>query len=86
MNDSTIIVFAIRNLRPGSEFVFENDDYDTIQWHSLNGNPPTKAEVEAEIAKVKQQLVVDAQEKEAKRTALLDRLGLTEEEAQLLLS
>lgn len=81
-----LLVQAIKNLKPNSEFVITNDDYSTIEWHKLDGTAPTKAEVDAEIAQVKTQLVEEAEEKEAKRAALLTRLGLTEDEARLLLS
>lgn len=81
-----LLVQAIKNLKPDSEFVITNDDYATIEWHKLDGTAPSKAEVDAEIAKVKAEIVKEAEEKETKRAALLTRLGLTEDEARLLLS
>lgn len=85
MNDSIILVTAIRNLRPGSEFVFENNDYDTIQWHALDGEAPTKAEVDAEVDRVREQFIQEQEQKEARRAEILERLGLTEDEAKLIL-
>jgi hypothetical protein len=79
------ITQAIWNLKPHSEYTFSNNDYSTIEWHVLEGKAPTQAEIDAEIAKIKTaELTADA-DKAAARTAVLERLGLTEDEARLLL-
>lgn len=77
---------AIFLLKPNSEFVYENDDYSTIVWHKLDGNAPTIEEIDAAIKLIKEN---EAEEKRAKATAkadLLEKLGITEEEAKLLLA
>jgi hypothetical protein len=43
---------AVARLRPDAEFVIRGCDYATIQWDLLDGDAPTLAEVEAEIAKI----------------------------------
>ena len=76
---------AIRLLCPSSEFSYENDDYSTIQWHILEGIAPTQAEIDAAIDQVKANESQALADKESAKTALLDRLGITAEEAALLL-
>jgi hypothetical protein len=80
------LVKAIFSLKPNCEFKLENDDYSTIEWIVIEGKTPTQAEVDAEIKRL---IAVDkaavATKAEAK-AQLLDRLGITAEEAALLLS
>ena len=77
---------AILKLKPNSEFTYSNRDYSTIQWHVLEGKAPTKTEIEAEIVKIKADEITEAAAKSAAKTALLERLGITADEAALLLS
>lgn len=79
------IVKAIQSLRPGSEFVIMDNDYSTIVWNTLEGKAPTAKEVEAEVERLKAKDIADAANREAAKAALLERLGITEEEAKLLL-
>ena len=76
---------AIFNLKPNAEFSFVNDDYSTIKWDVLEGNAPTQNEIDVEINRIKSAEITDAQTKATARQAILDRLGLSAEEAQLLL-
>ena len=77
---------AIRRLRPNAQFVYSEEDYSTIKWDVLEGNAPTQAEVNSAIEAIKQEEAQEAIQSEAKRQALLAKLGITEEEAKLLLS
>jgi hypothetical protein len=77
---------AILSLRPGSEFTFLNDDYSTIVWHVLEGSAPTKKQVDDEIARLRVAEATEAENKAAAKSALLARLGMTADEAKLLLS
>jgi hypothetical protein len=79
------LVEAIRLLRPNSEFVLTNDDYSTIKWNVLEGKAPTQAEVDEAIEQVKADEITKAAAKAAEKAALLERLGITQEEANLLL-
>ena len=83
---SNYLVKAIKYLKPDSEFVFNDDDYSTIVWHQLDGEAPTQSEINVAIEQVKADEVAEAQAKAAAKVALLDRLGITEDEAKLLLS
>ena len=76
---------AINKLKSGAEFSFTDNDYSTIKWDVLEGNAPTQDEIDVEINRIKATEVTDAQAKAAQRQALLTRLGITAEEAQLLL-
>ena len=80
------LVKAIFKLKPGSEFTFQNDDYSTIEWYVLEGEAPTQAEIDAAIEQIKADEIVQAEAKAAEKAALLDRLGITEDEAKLLLA
>ena len=77
---------AIKSLRPSAEFSFIEQDYSTIKWDVLDGKAPTKVEIDAEIARIKAQEITDAQNKATAKAALLERLGITADEAALLLS
>ena len=75
---------AILSLRPNSEFSFLADDYSTITWHLLIGNPPTQSEIDAEISRLKKADADAAKAEATAKTALLARLGITADEAALL--
>jgi len=77
---------AIRKLKPNSEFSFTDDDYSTIVWDQLEGDAPTKKEIDAAIKQIKADELTEAATKAAAKAALLERLGITEDEAKLLLS
>jgi hypothetical protein len=86
-SESQLLVQAINNLKPTSEFVLTNDDYSTIEWHVLEGTAPTKAAVDAEIEKIKSAEITAAEEKaaaQASAVAKLSALGLTAEEIAAL--
>lgn len=80
------LVKAIRKLKPTAEFSFINDDYSTIKWDVLDGQAPTQAEINAAIEQVKIDEIVEAEAKAQAKATLLAQLGITEEQAKLLLS
>ena len=80
------LVKAIRKLNPNAEFSFNDDDYSTIVSHQLEGNAPTQKEIDAAIKQIKADELTEAATKAAAKSVLLDRLGITEDEAKLLLS
>jgi len=74
---------AIRSLQPTSEFSFSDDDYSTIKWDILKGVAPTKAAIDAEIARLKAAVATDALAATAAKAsgiAKLAALGFTEAE------
>jgi hypothetical protein len=76
---------ALQNLRPGAEFSFIDNDYSTIKWDILEGAAPTQSEIDAEITRIKADEAAQAQANSAAKAALLERLGITADEAALLL-
>ena len=76
---------AIKSLRPNSEFSYTADDYSTIKWDKLEGEAPTEAEVLAELIRLEAEALAQEVSQATAKAALLERLGLTAEEAALLL-
>jgi hypothetical protein len=80
------LVAAIHKLKPNAQFSFTQDDYSTIKWVELEGTAPTQAQVDKVIAEIKAEETNKADTDAAAKAALLDRLGITADEAKLLLS
>lgn len=76
---------AIQNLRPSAEFSYTNNDYKTIVWDLLPGKAPTQKEVNDELQRMETAAESEAEAKATARAAILDRLGLTADEAVILL-
>ena len=77
---------AIKSLHPTAEFSFTDDDYSTIKWDVLDSTAPTQKQIDDEIKRIKAAEITDAQVKATAKAALLSKLGITAEEAALLLS
>jgi hypothetical protein len=78
---------AIRLLKPTAEFSFIDDDYSTIVWDVLDGDAPTKKEIDEAIKKVKANEAAEAEAKvtaKATAQAKLAALGLTVEDLTAL--
>lgn len=84
--DDKYLVKAIQSLKPNAEFALVDGDYSTIEWHVLDGKAPTQAQIDAEIAKIQAAELNAEADKAAAKAALLDRLGITADEAKLLLA
>ena len=84
--ESIYLTLAIKSLRPSSEFSIINNDYAQITWDILEGNPPTQKQIDDEIEKIKANEITEAATKATAKTALLKRLGITADEAALLLN
>jgi hypothetical protein len=80
------LIDAIRHLAPQAEFSFQDGDLSTLKWDSPQIAQPTKAQIFAAVPTVQAQKLADQQVKEATKAALLERLGITSDEAKLLLS
>ena len=77
---------AIKLLKPNSEFSFTNDDYSTIKWDVLDGAPPSLQDIQAAISEIKVNEAKAETDRATAKAALLNKLGITEDEALLLLS
>jgi hypothetical protein len=69
---------AIQSIAPNTEFTYQ--DGEITLWES-DLPKPTKAQIEAKIIG----LQAEVEAKATQKAALLDRLGITEDEARLLL-
>lgn len=68
----------------GKEWTLNGDNYTGLTW--LSDTPkPSKATLDGLWAEVQQEIADEKAERAVAREALLTRLGLTEQEAQLLL-
>jgi hypothetical protein len=79
------IVKALISLKPNAEWTISGDNYENLIWLS-NGKPPTLAEIEAEIALLPAKESAVLVTKNAEKAALLERLGISHDEAKLLFS
>ena len=81
MKYAKILTYKYKN----TEWALDGDDYEGLVW--LSDTPkPTKAELDAQWDEVKAIIQAEAEAKAAQKAALLDRLGITEDEAKLLLA
>ena len=83
---SIYLTKAIQKLKPTAQFSYVDNNYSTIEWDVLDGNAPTQSEIDAVITQIKKEEAQGELNKAAEKAALLDRLGITEAEAKLLLS
>jgi hypothetical protein len=69
---------------PEKEWVVSGDDYDSIQW--IKGEPISKAQFETGFAQYDAWKAEQDSKAAADKAALLAKLGITADEARLLLS
>jgi hypothetical protein len=74
------ITIALSTLRPNAEWILNGDDYANLEWLDTKQTMPTWQEVEAEINNPTPDPSI------ALKADLLSRLGITADEAKLLLS
>jgi hypothetical protein len=78
------LTLAIRNLVGSDDFAYSGDSYDLIQWITEPTTIPTAKQVAEKIIELQKTDADAAAKKAADKAALLDRLGITAEEAALL--
>ena len=71
-------------LCPNTEWVIYDNDFDSIQW--IKGEPITKAQFEAGFAQYDAWKAEQDSKAATDKAALLAKLGITADEAKLLLS
>jgi hypothetical protein len=76
---------CISYLKPGAVWTMDNEDISTLQFFS-DDVAPTLAECEAIWPEVKSKLDEIAASRQKARDAVLAKIGLTEDEAKLLLA
>ena len=75
-------VNAIKHIRPNAEFVLKGDE---LEWLDTEQTEPTKKEIENGLIAYKAALKAELDAKAAQRQEILDRIGLTADEAKLIL-
>ena len=76
-------VKAIQFIRPNSKFVLNGDK---LEWLDENVDEPTKSEIEAGLVAYQAAQESEAELRATQKAALLERLGISEDEARLLLA
>jgi hypothetical protein len=76
---------AIQYLRPNKGFVMYGNDPSTIIWDDESVTTPTKAQIEAALKNLENNKIEAETSKAQAKAALLERLGITAEEAALLI-
>lgn len=73
------ITLALLQIAPDAQWRLQGDDYSDIEWYSET-KKPTLTQIKNAITNAE----ADAEKKKADRQAVLDRLGITEDELRLL--
>jgi hypothetical protein len=73
---------VLNYLKPNADYVIRGSE---LEWLDNNQSKPTEAEIEAGWVAYQAAQEAEAATKAAQRQALLTRLGITEDEARLLL-
>lgn len=76
---------AILTRKFNAEWVLDGDDYSGLTWLSQS-NKPTKKQLDDLWPIVKKEIEDEKTSKAAEKQALLDRLGISADEARLLIS
>ena len=79
------IRLALESLMPEAKYSLAGDDYENIDWVS-DFDKPTIEQIEAEIKLLPKKKASELKAKETAKAALLTKLGITADEAALLLS
>jgi hypothetical protein len=80
------LTLAIRNLVGSDDFAYSGESYEEIKWVTEPSTIPKAAQVAQKIVELKEADAAGLAQKEAQKSALLERLGITADEAALLLS
>lgn len=80
MFDTIEIAEAIKKLHPEAEFVIRDQDYSNIEWIVLNGNAPSKKEIEDMVVLIRK----EKSDKKLAAEAKLAALGLTSDDLKAL--
>ena len=74
---------SILHIRPNAEFILTGDE---LTWIDETQTQPTEEEIEAGLVAYQAAQIAETEAKATQKAALLDRLGITEDEAKLLLA
>jgi hypothetical protein len=74
------IIKAIQKLRPNAEVTIIDNDYENAIWHNLEGDVPSKAELNQALLDIENEKLAARAVAEAK----LEALGLTSDDLKAL--
>ena len=74
---------AIQFIKPNAEFVLRGDE---IEWLDEKQTEPTEAQIKASLVAYQAAQAAEAAAKATAKAELLERLGITADEAKLLLA
>jgi hypothetical protein len=77
---------VIQSLRPDNQFTMFEDNPETIIWNDEDVITPSKKEIQDGRIAFEAAKKAEAQAKAQSKTELFKRLGITEDEAKLLLA
>jgi hypothetical protein len=77
---------AVKHIYPNSQYVIYGDTLDGLQFIDPLDLEITQSEIDEAIEQVKANEIAEAEAKAQAKAALLERLGITADEAKLLLS
>jgi len=77
---------VIENYDPTAEYVFSDDDLDSITWVKFDKPVMSKAQIEKAMIELEKTEAAAQAAKASAKAELLAKLGITQEEASLLLS
>jgi len=81
--DHKEMVKAIKHIRPDAEFSLSGDE---LTWYDKKQTEPTKAQIAAGWVAYQKSEQAEAEAKAQAKAQLLERLGITADEAKLLLA
>lgn len=86
MSQEIDLVACLLAFQPGAEWKIDNNDYSSLEWYSVT-DKPTLEQLEncwLQVLESKQLKLDELAQKAAARVDLLNRLGITAQEADLL--
>jgi hypothetical protein len=83
--DNFMFCSAVAKLRPNKEYSVNGQDVTAIEWQDPKTKPITQAELESAVLEIEAEIVQEAKTKATAKAALLKRMGLTADEATLLI-
>jgi hypothetical protein len=80
------IAEAITVLRPGAHWYMVGNTLDGLVWEDEEQIAPTQEEIDVKLVELETELEAAKVAKVAQKAAILERLGLTEDELRVVLS
>lgn len=83
--DELTLCKAIQRLAPNAQFTFKETDLDTLEWFSEDIKQPSKKDILAMVEKLPGLEEAELSEFKTRRTEVLNKIGLSEEDISLIL-